>query len=59
MTLFASNSAVETADQFFVLAERWIVAHVPGTARALVADVISAVALLAVFASLFAMTTVP
>ncbi|HEU5342346.1 NADH-quinone oxidoreductase subunit NuoH [Edaphobacter sp.] len=58
MTLFASNSAVETADQFFVLAERWIVAHVPGTARALVADVISAVALLAVFASLFAMTTV-
>jgi len=58
MTLFASNSAVETADQFFVLAERWIVAHVPGVARALVADVISAVALLAVFASLFAMTTV-
>src|SRR6185312_11835092 len=58
MTLFASNSAVETADQFFVLAERWIVAHVAGTARALVADVISAVALLAVFASLFAMTTV-
>ena len=58
MTLFASNSAVETADQFFVLIERWVVAHVPGAAQPVVADVISVVALLAVFASLFAVTTV-
>jgi len=58
MTLFASNSAAETADQFFVLIERWIVAHVPAAARPVVADVISVVALLAVFASLFAITTV-
>lgn len=58
MTLFASNSAVETADQVFVMLQHWIVAHVPGVARPIVADVISVVALLAVFASLFAITTV-
>lgn len=58
MTPFTSNSAVETADQFFVMLQHWIVGLVPVAAQALVADVISVAALIAVFASLFAITTV-
>lgn len=48
----------ETADQIFVALERWLVGHAPAGVRPMLAEVISVVALLAVFASLFAITTV-
>jgi len=48
----------EAADQIFVALERWLVGHTPAGVRPVFAEVISVVALLTVFASLFAMTTV-
>lgn len=52
------GGVAETADQIFVALERWLVSHAPAGVRPVLAEVISVVALLAVFASLFAITTV-
>jgi NADH-quinone oxidoreductase subunit H len=48
----------ETADQFFVVLQRWIVGHAPAGLQAIVAALLSVVAILVVFASLFAVTTI-
>ncbi len=57
MILSTMNTAAR-ADQIFVSIERWLVAHAPIATQSLIADILSVVALLAVFASLFAVTTV-
>jgi NADH-quinone oxidoreductase subunit H len=48
----------ETADQVFVELQRWLVGHAPAVLRPTLSAVISVVAILVVFASLFAVTTV-
>lgn len=48
----------ETTDQIFVLLKLWILAHSPVWAQPLLSAVLSAVAILVVFASLFALTTI-
>lgn len=48
----------ETADQFFVILQRWIVGHAPAGLQPIVAALLSVVAILVVFASLFAITTI-
>jgi NADH-quinone oxidoreductase subunit H len=48
----------ETADQVFVALQRWLVGHAPAVLRPTLSAVISVVAILVVFASLFAITTV-
>ncbi|HEV2577358.1 MAG TPA: NADH-quinone oxidoreductase subunit NuoH [Acidobacteriaceae bacterium] len=48
----------ETTDQIFVLLKHWILAHSPVWVQPLFSAVLSAVAILAVFASLFALTTI-
>jgi len=58
MILAPPNTAAETADQIFVILRDWIVRHVPGGLQPIFSDLISVVAILAVFASLFAITTV-
>lgn len=58
MILALPNTAAETADQIFVILRDWIVRHVPGGLQPIFSDLISVVAILAVFASLFAITTV-
>ena len=57
MILSPPNTAAQ-ADQIFVWVEHWLVGHAPATVQPLIASIISVVALLAVFASLFAVTTV-
>src|SRR5579862_5121983 len=48
----------ETADQIFVILQHWIVGHAPASLRPILSDVLAVVAILGVFASLFAVTTV-
>jgi NADH-quinone oxidoreductase subunit H len=48
----------ETIDQIFVLLKLWILAHSPVWVQPLLSAVLSAVAILVVFASLFALTTI-
>ena len=48
----------ETADQFFVVLQRWIVGHAPTGLQPILAALLSVVAILIVFASLFAVTTI-
>lgn len=58
MILSSTTTTAQAADQLFVSAERWLVSRAPAAAQPLIADIISVVALLVVFASLFAVTTV-
>jgi NADH-quinone oxidoreductase subunit H len=48
----------ETADQFFVILQHWLVGHSPTVLRPILSMVLSVVAILVAFASLFAITTV-
>src|ERR1700737_811703 len=48
----------ETADQVFVILQRWLVGHAPASFRPILSTLLSVVAILAVFALLFAVTTV-
>ena len=48
----------ETADQFFVILQHWLVGHAPASFRPLLSALFSVVAILVVFAFLFAITTV-
>src|SRR6202789_1787322 len=48
----------ENADQFFVNLQHWLVGHAPASLQSIVSAVLSVVAILVVFASLFAVTTV-
>lgn len=48
----------ETTDQFFVILQRWIVGHAPAGLQPILAALLSVVAILVVFASLFAITTI-
>ncbi len=48
----------ETADQIFVIMQRWLVGHAPVGLRPFLASVFSVLAILTVFALLFAITTV-
>jgi NADH-quinone oxidoreductase subunit H len=48
----------ETADQFFVILQHWLVGHAPTVLRPILSVVLSVVAILVAFASLFAITTV-
>jgi NADH-quinone oxidoreductase subunit H len=48
----------ETADQFFVVLQHWLVGYAPVGLRAFLSSVLSVVAILGVFALLFAITTV-
>ena len=48
----------ETADQFFVILQRWLVGHAPASLEPILSALLSSVAILAVFALLFAVTTV-
>ena len=48
----------ETADQVFVILQHWLVGHAPESLRGIFSALISVVAILVVFASLFAITTV-
>src|SRR5579862_3219715 len=48
----------ETADQFFVVLQRWLVSYAPAGLRSTLSAVLSVVAILVTFASLFAITTV-
>ena len=48
----------ETADQIFVILQHWIVAHAPSGLRSILAALLSAVAILATFGLLFAITTI-
>jgi NADH-quinone oxidoreductase subunit H len=48
----------ETADQIFVTLQHWLVRYAPAGLRPLVASLLSVVAILVVFASLFAITTI-
>lgn len=58
MNPVSSNTVAETADQFFVILQHWIVRRAPASLQPIFSELISAVAILAVFASLFAITTV-
>jgi NADH-quinone oxidoreductase subunit H len=48
----------ETADQIFVIAQHWLVGYAPAGLRSTLSALLSVVAILAVFALLFAVTTV-
>jgi len=48
----------ETADQLFVILQHWLVGHAPVGLQSIVSALLSVVAILVVFASLFAITTV-
>jgi NADH-quinone oxidoreductase subunit H len=48
----------ENADQVFVILQRWLVGHLPASLQSIVSALLSVVAILVVFASLFAITTV-
>ena len=48
----------ETADQFFVILQRWLVGHAPVGLQSILSPILSVITLLAVFASLFAITTI-
>jgi NADH-quinone oxidoreductase subunit H len=48
----------ENADQFFVFLQHWVVGYAPAILRPFVSSVLSVVAILGVFALLFAITTV-
>jgi NADH-quinone oxidoreductase subunit H len=48
----------ENADQVFVILQHWLVGHVPASLQSIVSTLLSVVAILVVFASLFAITTV-
>jgi NADH-quinone oxidoreductase subunit H len=48
----------ETADQFFVILQHWLVGQVPASLQSIFSALLSVVAILVVFASLFAITTV-
>src|SRR5438309_5390112 len=48
----------ETADQFFVVLQHWLIGHVPSSLRSTLSALLSAVAILVVFALLFAITTI-
>jgi NADH-quinone oxidoreductase subunit H len=48
----------ETADQIFVILQHWVAGHVPSSLQGAVSALLSVVAILIVFASLFAITTV-
>jgi NADH-quinone oxidoreductase subunit H len=48
----------ETIDQIFVILKNWLVAHSPVEIQPIVAATLSVVAILVVFASLFAVTTI-
>jgi len=48
----------ETADQFFVILQHWLVGHAPASLQAILSALLSVAAILGVFASLFAITTV-
>lgn len=48
----------ETADQIFVILQHWIVAHAPGILQPILAPLLGVVAIIGVFALLFAVTTV-
>jgi len=48
----------ETADQIFVILKHWLVAHLPIGIQPVFAAVLSVVLIIAVFASLFAVTTI-
>src|SRR5580658_6586875 len=48
----------ETADQIFVALLHWLVAYAPAILQPILSALLSVVAILAVFASLFAITTV-
>jgi NADH-quinone oxidoreductase subunit H len=48
----------ETVDQIFVIVQHWLVGHAPASVRSTLSALLSVVAILAVFALLFAITTV-
>jgi len=48
----------ENADQFFVFLQHWLVGYAPAILRPLLSSVLSVIAILGVFALLFAITTV-
>ena len=48
----------DAADQFFVTLQRWIASHAPTGLQSVVSTVLAVIAILGVFALLFAMTTV-
>jgi NADH-quinone oxidoreductase subunit H len=48
----------ETADQFFVILQHWIVGYAPAGLRSTLSALLSVIAILVAFASLFAITTV-
>jgi NADH-quinone oxidoreductase subunit H len=48
----------ENADQVFVILQRWLVGHLPASLQSIVSALLSVMAILVVFASLFAITTV-
>ena len=48
----------ETADQFFVILQHWLVGHAPASLQAILSALLSVAAILGAFASLFAITTV-
>ena len=48
----------ETADQIFVILQRWLVGYAPTSLRSILSALLSVVAILGVFALLFAITTV-
>jgi NADH-quinone oxidoreductase subunit H len=48
----------ETADQFFVILQHWLVGYAPAGLRPILSALLSVVAILVAFASLFAITTV-
>jgi NADH-quinone oxidoreductase subunit H len=48
----------EAADQFFVTLQHWLVGHAPSSLQPILSSLLSVVAILVVFASLFAVTTV-
>jgi NADH-quinone oxidoreductase subunit H len=48
----------ETADQFFVILQHWLVGHAPAVLQPILSSLVSAIAILTVFALLFAITTV-
>jgi NADH-quinone oxidoreductase subunit H len=48
----------ETMDQIFVILKHWLVAHLPIEVQPIFAAILSVVSIIAVFASLFAITTI-
>src|SRR5712675_1034160 len=48
----------EAADQFFVILQHWLVGYAPASLQPILSALLSVVAILVTFASLFAITTV-